>query len=231
MRKSDAVNPKDSEPGPLESPPARTTLMTPSSAGDPDASFIRAAVISRLATPQLLELMGLVTAELKQRYEPAVPGMSTGSLLPERAPEIIDKPVEIPESEYISLPARLANDPEKERLAWRITLVHADSRHRVLALRVLGDVIIGRKVKGVEPDLDLDPYDMGQAGISRIHALMRSSADQLQLSDLGSTNGTYVDGERLAVGRVITLRDKATISFGKAHFKLNIVQRPKSASS
>jgi pSer/pThr/pTyr-binding forkhead associated (FHA) protein len=51
------------------------------------------------------------------------------------------------------------------------------------------EVVIGRE----DSDLDIDDLEL-----SRRHAVVRRFANRLQVEDLGSTNGTFVDGNRIA---------------------------------
>ena len=51
------------------------------------------------------------------------------------------------------------------------------------------EVVIGRE----DTDLDIDDLEL-----SRRHAVVRRFANRLQVEDLGSTNGTFVDGNRIA---------------------------------
>ena len=51
------------------------------------------------------------------------------------------------------------------------------------------EIVIGR----VDTDLTIDDDEM-----SRRHAVIRCQANRLQVEDLGSTNGTFVDGTRIA---------------------------------
>jgi pSer/pThr/pTyr-binding forkhead associated (FHA) protein len=51
------------------------------------------------------------------------------------------------------------------------------------------EVVIGRE----DTDLDIDDLEL-----SRRHAVIRRFANRLQVEDLGSTNGTFVDGNRIA---------------------------------
>jgi pSer/pThr/pTyr-binding forkhead associated (FHA) protein len=52
-----------------------------------------------------------------------------------------------------------------------------------------GEIVIGRE----DTDLAIDDGEM-----SRRHAVVRKHANRLQVEDLGSTNGTFVDGTRIA---------------------------------
>jgi pSer/pThr/pTyr-binding forkhead associated (FHA) protein len=51
------------------------------------------------------------------------------------------------------------------------------------------EVVIGRE----DTDLEIDDSEL-----SRRHAVVRRFANRIQVEDLGSTNGTYVDGNRIA---------------------------------
>ncbi len=66
----------------------------------------------------------------------------------------------------------------------------------------LGDRIeftLGRISEGqpIMPDIDLSPYQAYASGVSRLHAVIKREGDRVLLMDLGSSNGTYVNGKRL----------------------------------
>lgn len=71
--------------------------------------------------------------------------------------------------------------------------------------------VIGRSVGDwrTAPDIDLS-----SAVISRRHAQVECRPDGVFLRDLGSTNGTAVQGETLAEGEVAHLREGDVVSFG-----------------
>ncbi len=52
-----------------------------------------------------------------------------------------------------------------------------------------GEIVIGRE----DTDLAIDDDEL-----SRRHAVVRPHANRIQVEDLGSTNGTFVDGNRIA---------------------------------
>jgi Protein of unknown function (DUF3662)/FHA domain len=66
--------------------------------------------------------------------------------------------------------------------------------------------VIGR---GAEADVVVD-----DAGVSRRHAELHLKDGKARVVDLGSTNGTYVNGERISVAE---LSDGATITVGRSH--------------
>ena len=72
-------------------------------------------------------------------------------------------------------------------------------------------LVVGR---GTEADLRInDP------GVSRRHAELRVEDDALVVADLGSTNGTLVDGERVDRRRVL---DGATVRVGNTDLVVRI---------
>ncbi len=66
-----------------------------------------------------------------------------------------------------------------------------------------------------KPDLDLTPYGALEKGVSRIHAAIYRSEDTLTLVDMGSANGTHLNGQRLVPEQPRILRDGDEIRLGK----------------
>lgn len=58
----------------------------------------------------------------------------------------------------------------------------------------LGRVIAGQ---AVIPDVDLEPYEAHDRGVSRMHAEIRLDPDSIRIIDLESANGTLLNGKRL----------------------------------
>lgn len=78
-------------------------------------------------------------------------------------------------------------------------------------------VILGRadSTSTSKPDVDLTPYNALEKGVSRTHAAIRRSDDNLTLTDLGSANGTHLNGQRLIPEQPRLLRDGDEIRLGK----------------
>lgn len=66
-----------------------------------------------------------------------------------------------------------------------------------------------------KPDIDLTPYGALEKGVSRMHAAIHRSEDTLTLVDMGSANGTHLNGQRLAPEQPRILRDGDEIRLGK----------------
>jgi hypothetical protein len=46
----------------------------------------------------------------------------------------------------------------------------------------------------LEPDVDLGPYEALDEGVSRVHAALMVNDGSLMVKDMGSTNGTFLNG-------------------------------------
>jgi Protein of unknown function (DUF3662)/FHA domain len=78
----------------------------------------------------------------------------------------------------------------------------------------------GKNVLGRGADADVVVDD---PGVSRKHAEVHFDNGQLRLVDLGSTNGTFVDGDR--VRSVLILREGSTITMGRSRIIVHLGQR------
>jgi hypothetical protein len=96
-----------------------------------------------------------------------------------------------------------------------------------LILRPAKRVILGRSdmTSTAKPDVDLTPYGALDKGVSRIHAALYRNEDTLILVDMGSANGTHLNGQRLVPEQPRVLRDGDEIRLGKLvlhiYFKSN----------
>jgi pSer/pThr/pTyr-binding forkhead associated (FHA) protein len=71
---------------------------------------------------------------------------------------------------------------------------------QILPLADRSEFSLGRSAEGqpIVPDVDLSPYNAYTNGVSRLHAVVKRLGDKIVLMDLGSSNGTYLNGNRLA---------------------------------
>lgn len=67
---------------------------------------------------------------------------------------------------------------------------------------------------GAAPDIDLHPVGGSAQGVSRQHAVIRLSDGQWTISDLGSTNGTFLNDTQMAPNSTVALRDRTRIRLG-----------------
>ena len=84
----------------------------------------------------------------------------------------------------------------------------------------LGDVqvTVGRvdNAKGSTADIDLTQYGALKTGVSRVHAVFfRGEDDTLYIADLGSANGTFLNGHQLVVNDASPVNNGDEITLGK----------------
>ncbi|RJP49058.1 MAG: FHA domain-containing protein [Anaerolineaceae bacterium] len=78
--------------------------------------------------------------------------------------------------------------------------LHLLDTGQVLPLSSRNEFTLGRISEGqpIMPDIDLSPYQAYGAGVSRLHAVIKRDGARIIFMDLGSSNGTYVNGNRLS---------------------------------
>jgi hypothetical protein len=79
------------------------------------------------------------------------------------------------------------------------------------------EVVLGRydPVNSPRVTVDMTPYGAYENGVSRMHAIIKRGEDTLTLLDLGSVNGTVLNGQRLTPNQPRVLRDGDEIRLGK----------------
>lgn|GEM_PF-735119 len=99
---------------------------------------------------------------------------------------------------------------------WRIQFKIGDQK-KTLPLK--SRITVGRAVesdsKADEINFDLTPFGAYHFGVSRHHAVMTLSDGYLYLEDLGSTNGTRINGFQLTANQKYRLRDGDEIEFAR----------------
>jgi len=80
--------------------------------------------------------------------------------------------------------------------------------------RGLSVVRIGKPNDHTPPDIDVSGFPDSEI-VSRVHASIRVEGDTYFLEDVGSSNGTYINGLPLPVGNRHRLRPGDRIAFGK----------------
>lgn len=70
------------------------------------------------------------------------------------------------------------------------------------------------------PEISLDFLDAYENGVSRRHAVLLWRNDVLCILDLGSANGTWVNGVRLIAHQVRGLKDGDVIRVGNVQLRL-----------
>ncbi len=96
-------------------------------------------------------------------------------------------------------------------------ILHVRDAAEPLMIQPARRLVFGRVDENstTRPDIDLSPFGAHEKGVSRQHAILEINEDTLILLDIGSANGTYLNGQRLAPNQPRVLRDGDEVRFGK----------------
>jgi len=96
-------------------------------------------------------------------------------------------------------------------------IIHIRDAAEPIVLQPAKQTTLGRAdaTSPQKPDLDLTPYGALEKGVSRLHAAIQRGEDALTLVDMGSVNGTHLNGQRLIPDQPRVLRDGDEIRLGK----------------
>jgi pSer/pThr/pTyr-binding forkhead associated (FHA) protein len=127
------------------------------------------------------------------------------------APQVRDVTPEVPDL----VPQALV-----DRGTFGLNFVDTERRVR---LPLEGEVVLGRFERGFSnpPDVDLTFEDGLNDSVSRRHARIVVEHGQHWLEDLGSANGTYLNGYQLALGERVQLQAGARIMLGYCRAEYN----------
>lgn len=105
--------------------------------------------------------------------------------------------------------------------AW-ISLHMLDSG-QILPVAERNEFTIGRisDNQPIMPDIDLSSFKAYDNGVSRLHAVIRRNDGNVIIMDLGSSNGTYVNGIRMLPNVEQSLHHGDVVALGK--LKMQIV--------
>ncbi len=97
-----------------------------------------------------------------------------------------------------------------------VLVMHIRDSIAPLTVRLGDELIIGRfdPQNKMFPDLDLSLYDALDKGVSRRHAAIRRNGDALNVVDLDSPNGTFLNGQRLPPQQPSVLHDGDELRLG-----------------
>jgi pSer/pThr/pTyr-binding forkhead associated (FHA) protein len=95
--------------------------------------------------------------------------------------------------------------------------LHVVNADRTLHLTGRSEYSLGRIARGqpILPDFDLSEFDAYDHGVSRLHAAIKVSALRISIMDLGSANGTRINGQKLVPNVEYPLKNGDLIALGK----------------
>ncbi|GAB1420439.1 hypothetical protein MASR2M15_05370 [Anaerolineales bacterium] len=80
----------------------------------------------------------------------------------------------------------------------------------------------------IYPEVDLTQFGGRDTGVSRRHAIIIAKDNRVTLEDLGSSNGSFVNDERVKPNESRRIYDGDTIQLGKLKLQVRFVVKPKS---
>ena len=107
----------------------------------------------------------------------------------------------------------LVRGQRRREKSWTIAVEKGPKELRGVQIAVHGPVIVGRN-----PGADIV---IGASYVSGRHARFTLMGQDLFIEDLGSTNGTYVNGQRIR--EAIALRNKDVVTIGDVAIRVRFV--------
>lgn len=100
--------------------------------------------------------------------------------------------------------------------------LHLIESGQILPLNDRTEFTIGRisDAQPVMPDIDLTPFQAYANGVSRLHVVIKHNQSQTFVMDLGSSNGTYLNGKRIPPNVDMLVNHGDMLSLGKLRIQL-----------
>jgi FHA domain/zinc-ribbon domain len=100
--------------------------------------------------------------------------------------------------------------------------LHLLDSGQILPLGDRTEFTLGRvsEAQPIMPDIDLTPYQAYANGVSRLHAVLKREGKRVFVMDLGSSNGTYLNGKRLTPNSDQTLNHGDMLALGKLKIQI-----------
>lgn len=107
---------------------------------------------------------------------------------------------------------------EKQEIYGATTLLSSEARLVSTDSRGEETILLREETLYVGKHRDQADIILDQEGISRLHAKVEKRDGGYFVTDLNSTNGTFVDGERLEANQGQRLEDNTRVSFGQVEY-------------
>jgi hypothetical protein len=106
-----------------------------------------------------------------------------------------------------------------------VVSLHLIESGMILHLSGQNEFTLGRIADGqpILPDVDLSPYEAFSQGVSRLHSALKLNNQRVFITDLGSSNGTRVNGQKIMPNVDYPLNHGDVVALGK--FKIQILIR------
>jgi hypothetical protein len=124
---------------------------------------------------------------------------------------------------YVDVPATNHHRPVEAYPQGAMLVFSVDQSSHAVRFSVQHHLILGRPSPSTRADLiDLTLFDGYRYGVSRQHAMLwRSSDNYLLIEDLGSRNGTFIEGQRLEPLKRYLLNHDDRLQLGELFLRLS----------
>jgi pSer/pThr/pTyr-binding forkhead associated (FHA) protein len=107
-----------------------------------------------------------------------------------------------------------------------ILSLHLVDSGQVLHLAGRSEFTLGRVAEGqpILPDVDLSPYEAYAMGVSRLHVALKVTLSGVVITDLGSSNGTRVNGQKIVPHVDYPINHGDVVAVGKLKIQILVHQ-------
>ncbi len=112
--------------------------------------------------------------------------------------------------------------PERKHPSSEVVLELLDMNQK-LHVEPRGHVSLGRadEESHWQPTVDLTPYGAVEQGVSRVHADLYFEGEQVFLLEVGSANGTRVNGKKVYLGNAEQIHDGDIVELGQMRVRIS----------
>lgn len=125
----------------------------------------------------------------------------------------------------ITQPGAMPAPPPPAQVTEGNVSLHIVRTGQILPLVGRSEFTLGRISQGqsILPDIDLSPYNAYAQGVSRLHATLKVSQEELVIEDLGSSNGTRINNTKIPAHQNQRINHGDVIALGR--FKIQVLIR------
>ena len=207
-----------SNPAPPETEPLETEVSNLPESAIPTQNVLKETAPASTPDGNDFDFPELVGPDPSITPDPITPEINAPENSTSEAPKTNEPDTSnAPPSSTAPIPAPPAPAPRPATTQLQVTtarLRHAQTDTPIEIPRELSVVRIGKPNDQTPPNIDVSGFPDSDI-VSRVHANLRVEGDVYYIEDVGSSNGTYINGLPLAVGNRHRLRAGDRIALGK----------------
>lgn len=107
------------------------------------------------------------------------------------------------------------------KLAPYAIAIYVEDRDEPLIVSLISQVALGRATESdVQTRIDLSPFGAREKGVSRQHCTLKRIGGGMMIQDMGSSNGTWMDGVRLQPYQPTLIVSGARLQLGRLELQV-----------